>query len=137
MVRHELVRYLLVGGLGTVAHLLVLVVSVELAELSATWGAVLGYLCALLISFVFNHKWTFNSRKSYLSSFPKYALVSVSGLALNALMVNGLVNYFGWWYLTAQLIVIWIVPITNYLLNKHWSFEIKPNDYLWNTKRKQ
>lgn len=130
MLRHQLIRYLLVGGLGTVAHLMVLVISVELAGLSATWGAVLGYLCALLISFIFNHKWTFSSKKSYLSSFPKYVLVSVSGLVLNAMMVSGLVNHFGWWYLSAQLIVIWVVPITNYLLNKYWSFEVKSKDFV-------
>lgn len=122
MVRHQFIRYLVVGGVGTVLHLLVMMATVEIAHLSITWGVVLGYLAALLFSFALNYRWTFASVRSPCATFVRYTLISLSGLLLNALMVNGLVAFTGIWYLTAQLSVIWVVPITNYLLSRYWAF---------------
>lgn len=136
MLRRQFARYLLVGGLGTGVHLLFLVISVELAGLSATSGAIIGFISALLVSFLLNYKWTFKSCKPYISSFWRYFVVSISGLMLNTLMVNGLVKYFGLWYFTAQLSIIWVVPISNYLLNKYWSFEIQSLGYVKSLPRR-
>lgn len=122
MFRHQFIRYLVVGGTGTALHLLVMIAAVELARLSITWGVVLGYLAALLFSFTLNYRWTFGSDRSPYATFVRYTLISLSGLLLNALMVNGLVAFTGIWYLTAQLSVIWVVPITNYLLSRYWAF---------------
>lgn len=122
MLRKSFIRYLVVGGAGTVLHLLVMVAAVELAGLNLTLGVVLGYLAALLFSFALNYRWTFGSVRSPCATFVRYTLISLSGLALNALMVNGLVTYTGIWYLAAQLSVIWVVPITNYLLSRYWAF---------------
>lgn len=122
MFRNQFIRYLVVGGVGTALHLLVMVVAVEVTRLSITQGVVLGYLAALLFSFALNYRWTFGSDRSPCATFIRYTLISLSGLLLNALMVNGLVIYTGIWYLTAQLSVIWVVPITNYLLSRYWAF---------------
>jgi putative flippase GtrA len=46
----------------------------------------------------------------------------VSGLLLNTGMVYAMVEYLHWWYLTAQISVIFVVPISNFLLNRYWAF---------------
>ncbi|NLY57964.1 MAG: GtrA family protein [Gammaproteobacteria bacterium] len=122
MFRRQFVRYLIVGAAGTLTHLLIMAAAVELASLSVTWGTVLGYLGALSLSFAFNYRWTFASSRAPLATFCRYTAVSLSGLLLNVLMVNGLVGLLGIWYLTAQLSVIWVVPVTNYLLSRYWAF---------------
>lgn len=122
MLRRQFQRYLIIGALGTGVHLGILALCVEWLNIGATTGAVAGFIGALLVSYILNHRWAFDSSRPHRSSLWRYALVSVSGLVLNTTMVNALVNYMQWWYLTAQLSVIWIVPICNFILNRYWTF---------------
>jgi putative flippase GtrA len=122
VLRRQLARYLMVGGLGTIAHLAILTVCVELIGLDAVVGAVAGFVGALSISYVLNHYWTFQSRRKHLNSLWRYVAVSVSGLMLNTGMMYALVYLLHWWYLTAQLSVILVVPMSNFLLNRYWTF---------------
>lgn len=122
MLRRQFHRYLIIGALGTGVHLGILTVCVEWLDMNATTGAVAGFIGALLVSYLLNHRWAFDSSRPHTSALWRYALVSVSGLVLNTAMVNALVNYMQWWYFTAQLSVIWIVPISNFILNRYWTF---------------
>ncbi len=115
-------RYLVVGGLGTVTHLAVLALCVELLGINAVLGATAGFVAALSVSYVLNHYWTFQSRRSHLSSLWRYVAVSLAGLALNAGMMYALIYFLHWWYFAAQLSVIWVVPLSNFLLNRYWTF---------------
>lgn len=122
LISWQFARYLVVGGTGTLLHLAVMVATVELLGWAVTWGAVLGFLSALLVSFVANYRWTFASTRSPVGALGRYTLVCVSGLLLNLLMMHSLVALLDIWYLTAQIAVIWVVPVINYLLNRYWSF---------------
>jgi len=122
VLRRQFQRYLIVGALGTGVHLVILALCVEWLGMGATGGAVAGFIGALLVSYILNHRWAFDSSRAHTSSLWRYALVSVSGLALNTAMVSAMVNYLQWWYFTAQLSVIWIVPISNFILNRYWTF---------------
>ena len=120
-------RYVIVGGLGTATHLAILALCVEWFGLDAVLGAIAGFLGALSVSYVLNHYWTFQSRRSHLSSLWRYVTVSIAGLMLNTGMMYALVSFLHWWYLTAQLSVILIVPISNFMLNRYWTFASAPD----------
>lgn len=122
MLSQQVFRYIVVGALGTAAHLAVLALAVEYYRLGVVVATVAGFLAALAVSYGLNHYWTFQSQRHPASSFWRYLLVCLSGLLLNTAMVYTMVEYFGWWYLTAQLCVILVVPTSNYLLNKYWAF---------------
>ena len=122
MLTRQLARYLVVGGLGTLTHLSILALCVELFNWSAVAGTVAGFLGALTVSYWLNHRWTFESQTPHIASLWRYVVVSLSGLALNAAMMAALVHYLHWWYFTAQLSVIFIVPTTNFILNRYWTF---------------
>ena len=123
MLARQFIRYLLVGGLGTVAHLLILSICVEWLGQSATFGSVLGFIAALCASYALNHRWVFESHHAHLSSMWRYLLISLIGLMLNTGMMVLLVHYLQWWYFKAQLSIIWVVPICNFLLNRFWTFD--------------
>ncbi|MEW6562305.1 MAG: GtrA family protein [Pseudomonadota bacterium] len=123
MLTRQLTRYLIAGGLGTLTHLAVLALCVEVFGWSPVAGAVAGFLGALSVSYVLNHHWAFESRRSHIGSFWRYTLVSLGGLALNTAMMAGLVHYLHWWYFTAQLSVIFVVPLINFVLNRYWTFD--------------
>lgn len=124
MVSKQFLRYMVVGGFGTVTHLAILALFVEWMGQSVVLGAVVGFLGALSVSYVLNHRWAFESQRAHASSLWRYVLVALSGLVLNTSMMIALVHYFQWRYFTAQLSVIAIVPIYNYLLNRYWTFSL-------------
>lgn len=123
MLARQFTRYLVVGGLGTGTHLAILALCVELLRQSAIIGAIAGFIGALSVSYVLNHQWAFESQRAHVSSLWRYVVVSLGGLALNTGMMMALVHYLHWWYFTAQLSVIMIVPVINFLLNRYWTFE--------------
>lgn len=123
MLARQFTRYLAVGGLGTATHLAILAIAVELFKQSPIVGAIAGFIGALSISYILNHQWAFESQRAHTNSLWRYVVVSLGGLALNTGMMMTLVHYFHWWYFTAQLSVIMIVPISNFLLNRYWTFE--------------
>ena len=55
---------------------------------------------------------------------PRYALVALSGLALNVLITYVIVNISGYWYGYALLAVITIVPVMSFVLSKRWAFGV-------------
>lgn len=117
-----LIRYLVVGGLGTAAHLATLASVVELLGLPVLAGSVAGFTVALALSYLLNRYWTFGTGRPGLGSFWRYALVCVAGLGLNVAMMYALVHWLHWRYMVAQLSVIFVVPISNYLFSRHWAF---------------
>ena len=125
MLSRPVVRYIIVGGAGTAIHLAILTLSVELFAIDAVIGSVIGFVGALLVSYLLNHYWTFQSRRSHLSSLSRYVTVSLLGLALNTGMMYVLINIFKLWYFAAQLCVILVVPAVNFLLNSNWTFSSK------------
>jgi putative flippase GtrA len=122
----QVARYVIVGGLGTATHLAILTVCVEWGGLDPILGTIAGFLGALSVSYVLNHCWTFQSRRPHLSSLWRYVTVSLTGLMLNTGMMYVLVSLLHWWYLTAQLSVILIVPVSNFLMNRYWTFSFNP-----------
>jgi len=120
-------RYLIVGGVGTAAHLAILALSVEWFALDAVIGSIFGFVAALTVSYLLNHFWTFRSRRSHLSSAYRYVTVSLIGLGLNIGLMYVLIHVFKLWYFAAQLSVILVVPVINFLLNSHWTFSSKSN----------
>lgn len=127
MLTRPAVRYIIVGGAGTAIHLAILTISVEWFDLDAVIGSIIGFIGALLVSYLLNHYWTFRSRRSHLSSFFRYVTVSLLGLAVNTGMMYTLIHIFKLWYFAAQLCVILVVPLMNFLLNSNWTFSSKSN----------
>jgi len=100
-----------------------LVAAVEVLGWSTLAGTVLGFSSALVSSFLLNRSWTFKSDRSYLGSAWRYVAVSLLGLGLNVGLMLLLIKTFGVWYFTAQMAVIVVVPVVNYLLNGYWTFK--------------
>jgi putative flippase GtrA len=123
MVAAQMVRYGVAGGLGTAAHLGVLVLCVEVLGSGLVTGSVAGFCAALAVSYALNRLWTFRGGRRQHGRFWRYALVCLGGLAVNTGLMVALVEWFGWPYLLAQLSVIFIVPVSNFVLSRQWAFD--------------
>jgi putative flippase GtrA len=123
MLAAQIIRYAVAGGLGTAAHLGVLVLGVELLGAGIVTGSVAGFCAALAVSYLLNRLWTFRGGRRRSGRFWRYALVCLGGLAINTGLMVALVEGLGWPYLLAQLSVIFVVPVSNFLLSRHWAFD--------------
>ncbi|BBU27666.1 hypothetical protein BTHE68_14000 [Burkholderia sp. THE68] len=123
MITRQFIRYLVAGGLGTLAHLAILACCVEWFGWRPAAGAAAGFSAALLISFALNYRWTFQSQRSHLAGLWRYVIVSLGGLGLNTAMVYSLVEYLHCNYFNAQLYVIAVVPVCNFIVNRYWTFD--------------
>src|SRR5688572_718744 len=123
MLAGQIIRYAVAGGLGTAAHLGVLVLCVERLQWGLVAGSVAGFCTALAVSYAVNRLWTFRAGRRRQGSFWRYALVCLGGLAVNTGLMVALVEGLGWPYLLAQLSVIFVVPVSNFVLSRHWAFD--------------
>lgn len=121
MLRQAL-RYAVVGVLGAGVHLALMAAGVEWAKLPPLWAAGLGFSGAVAVSYGLNHRWTFASGRAHRESFWRFVAVSVLGLCVNTALLHGLVDGLGWWYFSAQLALIGVLPALNFVLNRHWTF---------------
>ena len=123
MLATQILRYVVAGGLGTAAHLGVLALAVERVGLGVVAGSGAGICAARAVSYQINRAWTFRGGRRQDGRFWRYALVCLSGLAINAGLMLALVEGLHWHYMVAQLSVIFVVPVSNFVLSRHWAFD--------------
>lgn len=126
MISARLVRYGVAGGFSLLSHLLVLLALVELAGWNPVLSSVLGFCLSVVVSFSLQHFWVFEHGLRMRVTFPRFLLVTLFGLALNATIMALGTSVFGWHYLPIQLIAFAAIPISNYLLNRAWTFHDSP-----------
>ncbi|OAT79903.1 GtrA family protein [Desulfotomaculum copahuensis] len=127
--RFQIVKQLLTFGLAglfsTAGQIGTLVLLVELCAWRPLPASMLGFVVSLLISYSLNYRFTFNMRGSaHTAYFPRYAAVCLAGLALNSGIMYITVQLLHWWYVAGQLCTITIVPLSNFILNKYWTFKV-------------
>lgn len=121
---YPLVRYGIVGIIGTLIHFLILILLVKTYSLSPVLASSIGFIVVLLVSYRLNKYWTFNQINSLdkSSRFIKYSVVSVCGLILNTTVMYISIDWLHLHYVIGQCLVIIVVPVFNYILNRNWTF---------------
>lgn len=120
-------RYGIVGALGAVCHLATLAVLVESGLVSPLPASVAGFAVALAVSYVLNLKWSFRTAHMGVVMVRRYVTVSAFGFGINLIGMAAALHLFSVWYLWAQLICVLLVAVTNFSLNRNWTFS--PNHY--------
>jgi putative flippase GtrA len=118
----KMMRYGVVGLLGTSIHFGILFACVEFLHQNPIVSSTIAFAVVVIISYLLNYKWTFQSKQKHRYTLPRYVMVSVMGLWLNGTIMLVTVNIFGWFYLIGQLCAAFMVPISNFLINYYWAF---------------
>lgn len=117
-----LFRYGVVGVIGTVLYLSVLAVAVHVLEVDPLPGSVVSFVIVLFASYGLHYFWGFRSSRKHSYALSRFLLVSVLGLVLNVGIMYFTVDILRWGYLWGAVLVIALVPSSNFLLNSSWSF---------------
>lgn len=116
-----------VGLVATAVHLAVFVLCIELAGMRPFWANFPAFGLAVLVGFAGHFRWTFRDQtgaagKDAGPALAKFLATALLGLALNSLVVYGIVDMAGLGYPYAAALMATAVPATVFLVSKFWAF---------------
>ncbi|WP_060482514.1 GtrA family protein [Pseudomonas sp. NBRC 111119] len=117
---HEFIRFGLVGVTNTAVHAGIVVLLMEVFAPPAPVANGVAFLFANVMSYMLNSRFTFRMPVSFLG-YRRFLLVSLVSLALT-LAITSLVEFLGWHYAVGLMMVIFVVPVLNYVVMKLWAF---------------
>ena len=122
----QFIKFAGVGVIGTLAHYLVLILSVELFDADTVLASSLGALAGAIVNYILNYRFTFQSNKQHSEAFIKFLLVAGIGFAFNGLLMGLFTRVLNWFYLFAQVITTLLVLVWNFIGNRLWTFAHPP-----------
>ncbi|WP_136809416.1 GtrA family protein [Desulfosediminicola flagellatus] len=123
-IENPLLRFSIVGFLGTLLNLLVLALLIEVFQAPKIYASFVAIEISILHNFLLNNYWAFSSRtyeKSLLNRFIFFNLTSIVSLAVN-LSIFAVLTRLELAYLAAQAIGILCAYSINYMVNSNFTF---------------
>jgi len=117
----QLVRFAIAGAIATAAHYTVLISLVEIGHVPPVIATTLGYCVGIVVSYVLNRRYTFETKAPVASSFLKFGALYGVGMFLNGAIVATLIAW-GAPYMLAQVVATGLVLIWNYLAARFVAF---------------
>lgn len=111
-----------VGLLVTAIYAFCTVFFVEIAGFQPTTSSGLAYLSSFLVSFFANHHFVFRSKRHISNTAIRFMLVSAIVFFLSTSIMYLTVEVFGVLYLYGVVLVLVVIPLTNFLLHSRWTF---------------
>jgi putative flippase GtrA len=121
-------RFGTVGLAATLTHALMFAGLIEFAGFAPLLANLIAFSAAVLVSFLGHFHWTFRKKtarqrwQQQRAAFVRFAVVALTGLALNSLAVVVVVNLLALPYQYALLLMIGVVPVFVFVLSKFWAF---------------
>lgn len=116
-------RFLIVGGLATLAHMLVAASVFAVHATASPYAAnIIAFLVAFMVSFYGHRHITFQTR----GSMRRFFLVAIGGFLANNAILTGFLA-MGIDDLIAVIIATACVPVLTYLASSLWAFKEKEN----------
>lgn len=115
-------RFLLVGGTATLIHYLILFCLVRFAGLNEVLASTLGYSFSAAWNYLLNRSFTFRSDRAHKQALPRFMVVALVGLLINALVVWACLAVLGFPLIAGQLLATFCALFWNFIANKVWSF---------------
>lgn len=118
----QFMSFATVGAIATLIHYAVLVFLTELAYAGPVAASAVGFSVSAIFNYLGNYFFTFSSTERHHLAVIKFAVVAISGLALNTFGMYIAVRVVGLYYLLAQVLCTGIVLVWNFTLNRAWTF---------------
>jgi putative flippase GtrA len=124
----QLVRYGVVG----ISNTLVFLAAYALCVHFGVWyiaASAIGYTLGAINGYVLNRRWTFRATQlSHTASASRYAIVTIAAALGNVGLLYVFVDGIGVDRIVAQVIVILIVQLLTFVVNRAWSFAHRGED---------
>ena len=117
-----MLRFLLVGAGATALQYVILVTLVQTHRTTPLIASTIGFAASAAFNYLANRSFTFRSRGRHRASVPRFAVVSLVGLALNAVVLGLFHEGLHIHYLAAQVVATSVTLAWNFWFNRHWTF---------------
>lgn len=118
--------FAIVGAAATLTHIVAALSARELAGLTPMGANLVGYGCAVGVSYLGNARFTFRRAVLHGPQFVRFLVVSLAGLALTQGLTWLLVERMGWSFLAGLAVVAVAVPALSFVLQRLWAFRRAP-----------
>lgn len=114
----KVVKFIISGGSAFSANIILLYLFTEFFGWWYILSATLSFTLSIGVGFSLNKFWTFldHSTEGIYTQMSSYVLINLVNLLLNILMLYILVDYFGLWYISAQIIVSILLAVESFFL---------------------
>ena len=119
--------FLGVGALATALQYVILLLGVEGFHANPVVASTVGFALSSVANYSLNRRYTFRSQRRHASAAPRFAIVAIAGLLLNALLMVVFADRAGLPYLVAQVCTTGIVLVVNFSAHALWSFARERN----------
>lgn len=130
-VSRRALKFIVSGGLVAGMELLVLYVCTDVFHVWYLFSLIIAFVIAFCLSFTLQKFWTFQNKGTEQIHFQaaSYFVVALLNLGLNVTLLYIFVQFFGVWYLLAQVFISASIAIWSFLVYKFLIFK-KPKDLL-------
>ncbi len=122
----QLVRFLLTGGAATLTHFAVLSLAVEWFGVPASLANGLAFCVAVGVTYAGQSFWVFQTGHHDLRQIRRFLLSAIGGFVANVGLMALIVNGVGADYRIGFAVVVVVVPLATFLVNKFWVFTGPP-----------
>ena len=114
-------RYIVSGFIAVVVHYssLFILVSQGLDPILATS---LGFALAIVVNYISQYYWVFNTSRPHRHTFPSYVGVTVAMMGTNASIFWFASAKLDWHYMFAQAVATAAVVVLNFTINRRFTF---------------
>ena len=119
---NQLIKYGLVGVVGTAGHYITLILGVEALKVNPTIATCVGFLVGACINYVLNYQITFKSSTKHGKALPRFMIFALIGFVINLLLFQFITNVLLLHYFVAQLMCTVLVMFITFVLNKKYTF---------------
>jgi putative flippase GtrA len=119
-------RFALVGGIATGIQYLILITLVSSGLMGPVLASTIGFVVSTLANYQLNRSYTFGSTAAHGHTLPRFAVVALSGLSINAVLIWLFLSFVSLHYIIAQILATGGTLVWNFSLNHVWTFATPP-----------
>jgi putative flippase GtrA len=118
----RILRFAMVGVSAALLQMLLLVALVEWVGVAPVPASAAGYAISAIYNYAMNRRLTFRSDVRHRHAAPRFAIMVLSGLALNTALMAALVPFDSVPYPVWQVFATGCVFLWNYWVSMRWVF---------------
>lgn len=119
---HQIPVFAVVGALATGTHVAAALAARELAGLAPLAANLVGFLCAVGVSYLGNARFTFGRDVLHGPQFMRFLAIALAGLGLTQALTWLLAEQWGWPFWMALGVVAVATPTLSFILQRIWAF---------------
>lgn len=118
--KYEFIRFAIIGGVSAGVYFVGLYFL--LGAFSLVVSAVAAYASAMVVNYLCQRAWTFKSDRRHDEALPRYLVVQLGGMALNAGTLEFFTTQVEAQIAVGQAIALCVIAAWSYLMQKVWVF---------------